>query len=180
MVKQLVTCIFIVKGALLLADAPKPSLDWLDEISAFVHKKCLLVFMNLMVQKLDRFFKSILSMIRMKLKNWTLAAANHKESGLGAAVHGASYTVQITAAKSQLKYHEKVATRLKELPENKRDRESLGKNLGALKEAREEIEELKKELGKAAGILEKSKILAKIATKEGWVAMKKTYIKALV
>ncbi len=88
------------------------------------------------------------------------------DSGFWGTLRGGTFQAELATTKSQLSYHKKVAKALKELPENKKERERLIANLVAIKKNLEELEELRAAYKNAQDMGEKIKIGAQIAAKE--------------
>ena len=106
------------------------------------------------------------------------AREEKKAEGFWGSLRGGAYSVQIAAAKSSLKYYQKVAQFIKELPENKRERKKFTEHLRSLQKQCQELVHLKEDYSKADGYSQKIKVGALIAAKEIQIKSYKAYIKS--
>ncbi len=90
----------------------------------------------------------------------------NQDSGFWGTLRGGTFQAELATTKSQLSYHKKVAKALKELPENKKERERLIANLLAIKKNLDELEQLRAAYKDAADMGQKITIGAQIAAKE--------------
>lgn len=104
--------------------------------------------------------------------------ANH--SGFWAMVHAGSYAVELQAAKGDKSYYNKVAQVLKELPDNKKQREKFAHGLENLQHTQQEIKVLKASFRAQKNKTEQFKLGLKIAAKNAELSAKKAYIKSTI
>lgn len=147
--------------------------DWLDDLGNLVKQNTLdTAAAQEVLGKHIKLDQDALAVVEKKM-------TENNESGFWATIRGGTFQAELAAAKSQLAYHQKVAKSLKELPENKKEREKLVSNLIALKKAQEELEQIKKEYAQAKDVTEKIKIGARIAAKEVQIQGLRSFIKGL-
>ena len=170
MVKKI--CVFILfTSAVVHANG-----DWLDRAADLVstslfHKN------HIDLPKLEMVLGKCINEDKKEIESLEkLQKLNSKEEGIVASGHNVSYKAQIAAAKTQLSYHEKVAKSVKDLADNKRDKEKFIERLAELKADRAELDSLEAKMKKASA-LESVKIGASIAAKKGAIEAKKLVIK---
>lgn len=147
--------------------------DWLDDLGNLVKQNTLDV--PAAQEVLGKYIKQDQDAITAVEKKMT----EKDESGFWATIRGGTFQAELAAAKSQLAYHQKVAKSLKELPENKKDREKLVSNLLSLKKVQEELEQLKADYAKTSDMSQKIKIGAQIGVKEVQLNGLRSIIKGL-
>lgn len=146
--------------------------DWVDDMVASVTENN-----GFNVDKAAKIIKKYIEQDKTEIETIEKEADGGRKGGFWAALRGGTYQAQLVAAKASLKNHEAVGKFLKELPENRHDREELIRNCRELYELSKELAELQKQLEEAKAYSRKAHIGALIAAKAMHIQTKKTLMK---
>ena len=164
-------------AALLLA--PTVKADWLDDLAQLTSKGLLSRKDELSIPKAQSLMADYIKEDKAELARLDkLIELNGQEKGVASAGHDVSYKAQRKSIELLLKYHEKVARSLSEMPDNKKEKEKFIAQLAELKKLDEELKTLKKEFNSTKNTTDKIKPGAKLAAKSVEIEAKKAYIKA--
>lgn len=148
------------------------SADWVDDMVASVTENN-----GFIVDKATKIIKKYIEQDKSEIETIEKESQGTRRNGFWAALRGGTYQAQLIAAKASLKNHEAVEKFLKELPENKNDREELVRNCRELHELSKELVELQKQLEEAKAYSRKAHVGALIAAKAMHIQTKKTLMK---
>ena len=147
--------------------------DWLDNIGTLLHNDALDVeeAQNVLNEDIKKDIDYVAS-LEKKIKET-------KESGFWASLRTGTLYAELKTAQSQLAYHKKVLDSLKNLPDNKKERERLISNLTTLRSYQNELVNLKKDYATAKDTKDTIKVGAQIAAKEVQIQALRSLIKGL-
>lgn len=157
--------------ALLLA-VPAISADWVDDMVISVVEND-----GFKVDKAAGIIKKYIEQDRTEIETIEKQSKASDHSGFWGQMRGGTYKAQLLAAKSSLHSHEAVEKFLKELPNNKNDREELVRNCRTLHNLNKELAQLQKEFEEEKRYIKKAQIAALIAAKNMHFQTKKTMMK---
>ncbi len=147
--------------------------DWLDELVKIAPTN--LSDVAVLTTVIDKY----IAQDTQRIAKLEKTIQENEDSGFWATLRGGTLQAELATTKTQRGYHQKVAKYLKELPENKKERERLISNLQALQKNQEELAVLKESYAKADDLADKIKKGAQVAAKEVELNGRKTVIKGL-
>lgn len=148
------------------------SADWVDDMVASIAENN-----GFNVDKASKIIKNYIEQDKTEIEAIEKESEGGRKGGFWAALRGGTYQAQLVAAKASLKNHEAVEKFLKELPENKHEREELIRNCRELFELNKDLAELQKQLEEAKAYTRKAQVAALIAAKGMHIQTKKTLMK---
>lgn len=152
---------------------PMLNADWLDDmVILFAEQK------DFDVKKATPIIQKYIEQDKKEIESLEKQAQDNNQSGFWAGLRGGTYRAQLFAARSSLKSHEKVASFVTGLPENKKDREEFMSNCKVLNDLNQELASLQKEFDEEKRYTTKKvKLGALIAAKTMHIQTKKTLMK---
>lgn len=147
--------------------------DWIDDLAVQVSQEGQ--WKTEYAQVLDKYISQDDEKIKQIEKK-----TDALKSDIWSKLKYAAYYVELNSAKSEKKFHQKVAQVLSELHENKNNRERLVKNLISLNNNNLELEKLNNTLNESKETGDKIKINLQIAAKKTEIGAKKAFIRGLI
>lgn len=163
----------IILGIVMLLSSSLIYADWLDDLAQHIGPKAqwdesqAIAVINNYLKEDETHINDLENKIE-----------SNKNNGWWSSLHKGAYQVELATAKSQKNYHEKIYKALKDLPDNKKERDKLVSSLVSLYRNNNELEDLKKSLSSTKDTSEKIKLGAKIVAKQSEIAGRKMFIKS--
>lgn len=148
--------------------------DWVDDLAQLTEHKsnpAISDFLEVIEKHISHDKDSIMRIEKQ-------STGDKKESGFWEGVRSGTYAVELKTARASLHYLEKVAGGIKELAENKKERERFIDHLRAIQKIEQKIAQLKKDYDKTDDMGKHIKIGALVAAKKAELHGRKALLKS--